>query len=208
MLNRFMPKEGKFFALFNQHADLTVAAARELVKLFGDFDHARDYIDSIKELEKKADRITFEIIDLLHKTFITPLERDDILKLATTLDDVIDLMEDVTEIVALYEVKQTSEQAQQLTQIILKGTERIQQSVKLLENMKNAPEMLRISAELERLESEGDRVMRDAISRLFREEDNVKDLIKYKAIYETLETITDKCEDMGNIIQGIVVENA
>ncbi len=208
MFNRFMPKEGKFFNLFNQHAELITVSAKEMVKLFQDIENADKYIPMIRDNEKKADRLTYETVDLLHKTFITPLDRDDILKLVTNLDDVIDMMEDVTETITLYDVTRTTEHAQKLSDIIVGCCERLQKAVGFLENMKNATEVLRLTSEIERLESDADRVLRDAMSKLFREEDDVKTLIKYKAIYELLETITDKCEDVGNIIQGIVIENA
>ena len=208
MLNRFMPKEGKFFTLFNQHAALLTVTSKELVGLFNDIDNADKYIQVIRENEKRADRFTYETVDLLHKTFITPLDRDVILKLVTNLDDIIDMMEDVAETISLYDVRQSSENAQKLCTIIEACCQRLEKAVNCLENMDNTPEVLRLASEIERLESDADRVLRDAMSRLFREEDNVKDLIKYKALYELLEGITDKCEDVGNIIQGIMVENA
>ena len=135
----------------------------------------------MQKAEKAADKLTHETIDLLHKTFITPLDRDEIHKLITTMDDILDLMEDVATAISLYDVQAVTSEASQ----ILKACE-----------------------EIDRLESEADRVLRSAISKLFREEDNVKTLIKLKAIYELLETITDKCEDVANIIEGIVLENA
>lgn len=208
MFNRFMPKEGKFFTLFNQHASLMTATAKDMVVLFKDIDNAEVHIQSIREKEKKADRLTYETVDLLHKTFITPLDRDVILKLVTNLDDVIDMMEDVAECISLYHVTQTSENAQKLCDITLSCCERLEKAVNYLENMNNTPEVIRLASEIERLESEADRVMRSALSRLFREETDAVSIIKYKAIYELLESITDKCEDVGNIIQGIMVENA
>lgn len=208
MFNRFMPKEGKFFTLFNQHASLMSATAKEMVILFQDIDNADVHIQSIREKEKKADRLTYETVDLLHKTFITPLDRDVILKLVTNLDDVIDMMEDVSECVSLYHVTETSEHAQKLCEIIVACCERLEKAVNCLENMSNTPEVIRLASEIERFESEADRVMRTALSRLFREETDAIRVVKYKAIYELLESITDKCEDVSNILQGIMVENA
>ncbi|TDR31838.1 DUF47 domain-containing protein [Hydromonas duriensis] len=208
MFNRLMPKEGKFFDLFNQHAELLVTTSKEVVNLFNDLGNAERHMTAIKENEKRADRITYETVDLLHKTFITPLDRDDMLKLTTTMDDVIDLMEDVAETVSLYYVTNSTEEAKQLAAIGVACCERVRSAVALLENMKNAGAMLKILSEVERLESDGDRILRSAMSKLFREEEDVKALIKYKAVYELLESITDKCEDVANIIQGIVVENA
>lgn len=208
MFNRLMPKEVKFFTLFNQHADIVAEASKELVKLFDDLAHIDRHMDAIKSLEKRADRITFETVDLLHKTFITPLDRDDMLKLITSMDDVADLMEDVAETVSLYNVSATTDEAKELAVISMECCERMSQAIHLLDNMKNAGEIIKIASEIERLESDADRVLRKAMSKLFREEEDVKSLIKYKAVYELLESITDKCEDVANTIQGIVVENA
>ena len=208
MLHKLMPKEAKFFDLFNQHSDLIVDAARKLKSLFDDLAHTDNHLSAIKDFEKRADRITFETVDLLHKTFITPIDRDDMLKLINCMDDVADLMEDVAETVSLYDVTNSTDEAKELAAIGLICCERVQASVHLLDNMSNAAQMLKLASEIARLESDADRVLRKAMSKLFREEENVKNLIKYKAIYELLEAITDKCEDVSNIIQGIVVENA
>lgn len=208
MLHRLMPKEVKFFDLFNQHADLLVEASKELTTLFTDLSHIERHMGLIKDLEKRADRLTYETIDLLHKTFITPIDRDDMLQLINTMDDIADLMEDVAETVSLYDVSTTTEEAKELANISLACCERVCTSIHLLDNMSNASEILKLAAEIANLESDADRVLRKAMSKLFREEEDVKSLIKYKAIYELLESITDKCEDVSNIIQGIVVENA
>lgn len=208
MFNRLMPKEGKFFELFNKHAELLSTTSGEVVKLFNDIGHADRYMSVIKDNERLADRITYEAVDLLHKTFITPLDRDVMLQLTNGLDDIIDLMEDVAETLSLYDVTHSTEEARELAQIGQACCERVSRAVHMLGDMKNATEMLKIASEIGRLESDADRVLRSAMSKLFREEDNVKNLIKYKAVYELLESVTDKCEDVANIIQGIVVENA
>lgn len=208
MFGRFMPTEGKFFELFNQHAALTVAGSHELVALVNDLTHADGHARAIQSNEKKADRITHDTMDLLHKTFITPLDRDEIHKLITTMDDILDLMEDVAEAILLYDVTSLTEEARQLAAICVTCCERVKHAVELLHDMGNASEILKTTQDIDRYESEADRVMRSALSKLFREEDDVKRLIKLKAIYELLETITDKCEDVGNIIEGIVLENA
>lgn len=208
MFGRFMPTEGKFFEFFNAHADLAVLASKQLVELVNDLPNVDTHARSINNLEKKADRITHDTVDLLHKTFITPLDRDEIHKLITTMDDILDLMEDVAEAISLYDVKDVTEEAKQLATICVTSCERVQKAVAMLSNMSNAGEILKITAEIDRLESDADRVLRAALSKLFREEDDVKRLIKLKAIYELLETITDKCEDVANIIEGIVLENA
>jgi uncharacterized protein len=162
----------------------------------------------VQTAEKAADKLTHETIDLLHKTFITPLDRDEIHKLITTMDDILDLMEDVATAISLYDVQAVTSEASQLAHISTACCERVQAAVGMLSDMKQARDILKACEDIDRLESDADRVLRSAMSKLFREEDNVKTLIKLKAIYELLESITDKCEDVANIIEGIVLENA
>ena len=208
MFGRFMPTEGKFFEIFNAHAKCMVDASRELELLIDNLDEAEVHKQNVQTNEKRADKLTHETIDLLHKTFITPLDRDEIHKLITTMDDILDLMEDVATAISLYDVRAVTSEASQLAHICTATCLRVQTAVSLLEDMKRASEILKICEEIDRLESDADRVLRSAMSKLFREEDDVKTLIKLKAIYELLETITDKCEDVANIIEGIVLENA
>jgi uncharacterized protein len=203
-----MPTEGKFFEIFNAHAKCMVDASRELELLIDNLDEAEVHKQNVQANEKRADKLTHETIDLLHKTFITPLDRDEIHKLITTMDDILDLMEDVATAISLYDVRAVTSEASQLAHIVTATVLRVQQAVELLADMKRASEILKICEEIDRLESDADRVLRSAMSKLFREEDDVKTLIKLKAIYELLETITDKCEDVANIIEGIVLENA
>jgi predicted phosphate transport protein (TIGR00153 family) len=208
MFGRFMPTEGKFFEIFNAHAKCMVDASRELELLIDNLEEAEVHKQNVQANEKRADKLTHETIDLLHKTFITPLDRDEIHKLITTMDDILDLMEDVATAISLYDVRAVTSEASQLAHICTATCLRVQQAVELLADMKRAREILKICEDIDRLESDADRVLRSAMSKLFREEDDVKTLIKLKAIYELLETITDKCEDVANIIEGIVLENA
>jgi uncharacterized protein Yka (UPF0111/DUF47 family) len=124
------------------------------------------------------------------------------------MDDILDLMEDAGQTVSLYDIKQITPEAKRLAELCLSCCEKVRACVGLLHNMKNAREMLAICAEIDRLESDADHVMRAAMSKLFREEPDVRNLIKLKAIYEILESVTDRCEDVANIIEGIIVENA
>lgn len=208
MFGRFMPTEGKFFEYFNQHADCAVTAAHELQTLVNDLPNAEAHARRVQATEKKADRITHDTIDLLHKTFITPLDRDEIHKLITTMDDILDLMEDAAQTVSLYDLHSVTPEAKRLAELVLACTEKVKDAVALLSNMDNASKIVGICEEIDRLESDADHVMRAAMSKLFRDEPDVRNLIKMKAIYEILETVTDRCEDVANIIEGIIVENA
>ena len=208
MFGRLMPTEGKFFDLFNQHADLCVKGAHEMVGLMTHFDDLETRTHAIESIEKQADKVTYQVVDMLHKTFITPIDRDDIHKLITRMDDILDLMEDAAQTVSLYDLKAVTPEAKRLAELCLACCEKVQAAVALLHNMDNSQKIVAICEEIDRLESDADHVMRAAMSKLFRDEPDVRNLIKMKAIYEILETVTDRCEDVANIIEGIIVENA
>lgn len=208
MFGRLMPTEGKFFDLFNEHADLCVKGAKEMVALMTNFDDLEIRVHAIEAIEKEADKVTHQTIDLLHKTFITPLDRDDIHQLITRMDDILDLLEDAGQTISLYDIKAITPEAKRLAELCLACAEKVAGAVRLLHNMDNSQEILAMCAEIDRLESDADHVMRAAMSKLFRDEPDVRNLIKLKAIYEILETVTDRCEDVANIIEGILVENA
>ncbi|GAA4011995.1 DUF47 domain-containing protein [Actimicrobium antarcticum] len=208
MFGRLMPTEGKFFELFNQHADLCVKGAKEMVALMTNFDDLEMRVHAIEGIEKEADKVTHNTIEMLHKTFITPLDRDDIHKLIVRMDDILDLLEDAAQTISLYDIKAITPEAKRLAELCLMCAEKVQAAVGLLHNMDNSREILTLCTEIDRLESDADHVMRAAMSKLFRDEPDVRNLIKLKAIYEILETVTDRCEDVANIIEGIIVENA
>ncbi|MDO8177286.1 MAG: DUF47 domain-containing protein [Undibacterium sp.] len=208
MFGRFMPTEGKFFDLFNQHAELCVKGSKEMVALMTNFVDLDIRVHAIEAIEKEADKVTYNTIELLHKTFITPLDRDDIHKLITRMDDILDLLEDAAQTISLYDIREITPEAKRLAELCLACSEKVKAAVGLLHNMDNSHEILAICEEIDRLESDADHVMRAAMSKLFRDEPDVRNLIKLKAIYEILETVTDRCEDVANIIEGIIVENA
>jgi predicted phosphate transport protein (TIGR00153 family) len=208
MFGRLMPTEGKFFDLFNQHAALCVKGAQEMVGLMTNFDDLENRTHAIETIEKQADKITYATVDLLHKTFITPIDRDDIHKLITRMDDILDMLEDAAQTISLYDLQAVTPEAKRLAELCLACCEKVQQAVALLHNMDNSRKIVALCEEIDRLESDADHVMRAAMSKLFRDEPDVRTLIKLKAIYEILETVTDRCEDVANIIEGIIVENA
>jgi len=147
----------------------------------------------------------------VHKTFITPIDREQIHTLINTMDDVADLIQDSAETMSLYDIREMTEEITRLTDLSVKSVERMRDAVKLLNKLADAATAeaaLKTCEEIDRLESDADRVLRSAMSKLFREEPDVRELIKLKAIYELLETITDKCEDVANLIEGIVLENS
>ncbi|GAA4407661.1 DUF47 domain-containing protein [Quisquiliibacterium transsilvanicum] len=211
MFGSLMPREGKFFNLFDQHAAHIAAGSRALASLMSNYANLelrQAGIDEIDREEKNADRITHETVHLLHKTFITPLDRDSIHQLITRMDDILDLIQDVAESAMLYDLQRITPEAQQLADLNQMCCERVQAAVGMLSDMENAEAILKVCGEIDQLESDADRVMRSAMSRLFRDESDVRQLIKLKAIYELLEAVSDKCEDVANIIESVVLENA
>jgi predicted phosphate transport protein (TIGR00153 family) len=208
MLGRLMPREGKFFALFNAHAARIVEGSRELAAMIGTFEDLEAHAQRIDAAERAADKITHECIALLHKTFITPFDRDQIHQLITAMDDILDLIQDVAESVALYDLRRITPEAKQLAEICHMSCERVKTVVGLLTNVKQAETILKTCEEIDRLESDADRVMRAALSKLFRDENDLKQVMKLRVIYDLLERTTDRCEDVANTVEGIVLENS
>jgi predicted phosphate transport protein (TIGR00153 family) len=208
MLGRLMPREGKFFDLFNAHAARIVEGSHELTAMIVSFKELDAHAQRIDTAERAADKITHECISLLHKTFITPFDRDQIHSLITTMDDILDLIQDVAESIALYDLRSVTPEARQLAEICQQSCDRVKATVGLLTNVKQSSAILKGCEEIDRLESDADRVMRSALSKLFREENDLKQVMKLRVIYDLLETITDRCEDVANILEGIVLENS
>ncbi len=214
LLSKLLPKEGNFFELFNQHADRIVDAAQafeRLVDNYADPQARTRYNQEVDNAERAADRVTAEVNRLIHTTFITPIDREQIHGLINLMDDVADLLQDSAETMALYDIHHMTEEIVRLTELSVKCCQRVQAAVRLLGKIAEpttAEATLKTCEEIDRLESDADRVMRSAMSKLFREEPDVREVIKLKAIYELLETITDKCEDVANQIEGIVLENS
>ena len=211
---KLLPTEGNFFVMFNQHADRIVEAAHAFSQLVANYNDPilRDkFNQEVDNAERAADRVTHDVNKAIHKTFITPIDREQIHSLINTMDDVADLIQDSAETMALYDVRHMTEEITRLTDLSLKCCERVRDAVKMLEKISDqatAEAALKTCEEIDKLESDADRVMRSAMSKLFREEPDVREVIKLKAIYELLETITDKCEDVANQIEGIVLENS
>ncbi|MEY3664427.1 MAG: hypothetical protein RLZZ153_609 [Pseudomonadota bacterium] len=211
MFGQLMPKEGRFFDLFNRHANEIIVGGQALALLMANYRDVaarRGPVESIDQAEKRADKITHETIRLLHETFITPFDREDIHKLISNMDDILDLIQDVAESATLYDLQRITPEAQQLAELNEMCCMRVQSAVAMLSSMDNAEAILRICREIDQLESDADRVMRAGMSKLFRDESDVRQLIKLKAIYELLEAVSDKCEDVANLIEGVVLENA
>lgn len=211
-LSRLMPRENRFFELFNQHAEQVVAASAVLAELLQGFTseepRREERIARILELEHRADRVTHETFALLHKTFVTPLDREDIHRLISRMDDVLDLIQDTAESFQLYDVRHLTPEACDLADLVHECCLRMQQAVHLLSNMGQSTRILELCTQIDALESQADRLMRTGLSKLFREESDVRQLLKLETVYQLLESATDRCEDVANIIEGVVLENA
>jgi hypothetical protein len=209
-LSALMPREARFFTLFNQHADLIAAggrAAADLVRGYDDTARRAALIQQIGDIERRADKITYETVSLLHSTFITPFDRNDIHRLISGMDDILDLIQDAAESMQLFDIQVLPPEAPRMAELLEACCTRVQSAVALLSSMDNAPKALALAQEIDTHESEADAVMRAGISKLFREEQDVRQLIKHKNVYEYLENAIDKCQDVANIIEAVVVEN-
>jgi uncharacterized protein len=202
-----IPKEEKFFKLFKSMTENIIDGAKLLKDMLDNFDNPVESQRKIKDVEHKGDSITHEIIQTLNKTFITPLDREDIYSLASKLDDIIDLIDASAQRVIMYNVDSIPSEAKSLGFIILQCCYAVDKAVAML-GQKTNEQIFAACVDINALENEADRVSREAISRLFDEEKDPIQLIKWKEIFETLERATDKCEDAANILESVVVKNA
>ena len=212
MFGRLMPREGKYFDLFNAHAELVVQGGKALSGLIGALveepEQAVKHAERIDELERQADEITHSTLAQLHTSFITPFDRDEIHQLINGMDDILDNIQDVAESMSLYDIQRVPPEARALAEVTEQCCERVQSLVKLLHSMDNAPEILRFCHEINELESDADRMLREAMSKLFREEPDVRQVVKLKEIYEILESVSDRCKDVSGTVESIVLENS
>lgn len=208
MFGRLMPREGRFFELFNEHAEQLVQAARELAALIAVGDDIERRAYNIESIEKRGDKIAYAAIQLVHKTFITPLDRDDIHQLVSKMDDILDVIEDTSQSIYAYDVRSITPEARRLAELCVACVEKVKAAVGMMSNMDNARAIMIVCQDIDRFESEADRVMRSAMAKLFRDEPDLKQVMKMRSVYEMLETVTDRCEDVANVIQGIVIENS
>ena len=214
LFGKLLPREGNFFELFNQHGNHIVEGARAFILLIQNYADPvlrEKYGNEVGNAERSADRVTAEVNRLLHKTFITPIDREQIHSLINAMDDVLDLLQDSTETLSLYDVRSITAEVLRLGELSAKCCERVAHAVTLLPKLSQAAvaeAAIKTCEEIDRLESDADRVMHSAMSQLFREEPDVREVIKLKAIYELLESISDRCEDVANLIEGVVLENS
>lgn len=206
MFGSIIGKDKAFYELFEKAAFNTADAANILHDYLCRFPASiQDDVKKIKDLEHKGDLITHETIEMLNKTFVTPIDREDIYHLITKMDDIMDLMDGAASRLALYKIDAITPEAIAFAEVLKKATEILQHSIHDLRNIKNHRELITHCVQIHTYENEGDQLMHQAMAKLFETNDAIK-VIKWKEIYQDLETATDRCEDVANIIEGIALK--
>jgi predicted phosphate transport protein (TIGR00153 family) len=209
LLRRWLwPRDARFYPLFDQQAQFAIDSLRALVQLLADpRDHAGKLRD-IESLEKRADATMAQIRELLERSLFPPFARGTILDLANRIDDILDLAEDVAESVHLYHATTMTSEAQRLAQLSVDAAVVLQRALGYLPRLGRPREVLALCQEVDDLEAQADHVMRAAMSRLFRDETDARQLVKFKAIYEQLEALTDECKSVATALEAIVLKYA
>jgi predicted phosphate transport protein (TIGR00153 family) len=201
----FVPKDREFFDLFEEAASNIVRAADMLDQMLGNYPERSQLARDILICEQEGDRITHDIIRRLNQTFVTPIDREDILAMASALDDVVDFTEEVADFMGLYRIEAPMEQAQRMAHILLQSSRQIAEAMPRLRGFKD---ISHFTVEIHRLENDGDRVVREALAALFDNGIDPMVVIRWKDIYERLEHAIDATEHVANILEGIVIKNA
>lgn len=209
MFARLFPVEGKvFFELFERHAGKTLEAARLLQTMLNNPVDLSDQARRIKEVEHEGDVITHRAVEMLHRTFVTPIDRGDIHRLISRLDDVLDLIDATSERVWLYGIDSADRDACDLADTLVNAVSEVSRAMVGLRDLKNRDAILQVCMEINRYENEGDTLLRRAVARLFQDSKDPLMVIKWKDIYEFLEDAIDRCEDVANVVEGVALEYA
>jgi predicted phosphate transport protein (TIGR00153 family) len=203
---RLIPRDQEFFAMFAEMAKRVTTAAKITHQLFKEPEHLHKHVSAIKDVEHEADVLTHSIISRIDKTFVTPLDREDIHMLASRLDDVIDLLDGTARRVAMFRIKETREPAQMLAAVLVRAATRIEEAVI---GMKKSSLVIEKAREIKSLEEEGDAIYHLAVGGLFDGPNpDPLEIIKWKELYDTLERALDQCEDVANVLESISLKNA
>lgn len=205
---RLLPHDASFFQHFEAHGRKTVEGCQAFLEMV---ENGRDFearAERVKQIEHECDEITHAVVAGLHKTFITPIDRNEIYTLITRMDDIMDLVEAAADRLALYDIPQMTREVSELARCLVSSAEHVLGAVSSIRNLKRQNDILQHCIEINRLENVADGILRGALARLFREEKDPIAIIKWKEIYETLEMATDRCEDVANIVEGVVLENS
>ena len=208
MLEKLLPRTPAFFDEFDRHAAATVEGARHLLAMIEDYTNIIGKVTKIKEIEHEGDSITHRTMELLHSTFITPMDRDQIHTLASRMDDILDAIEAAAQEFVVYEIEKPTAEARDLARILLQATQEVQGAVTALRDLRRPQEILKRCIEVKSYENQGDAIHLAAVGRLFKEQKDPLIVMKWKEIYENLEAALDRCEDVANVIEGVVMESA
>ncbi len=208
MFGRFLPRETSFFDFFEQHAVLTVEGTKEFLSLVTTGANISAKCRRISDIEHETDTITHRCVEALHKTFITPIDRDSIHRLITRMDDIMDYVEAAAERLELYDLVVMTNDVRDLADVMHRAAMQVEAAVRGLRSLKEPRATLKLCIDINRLENEADAILRRSVARLFKEEKDPIVVIKWKEVYENLESATDRCEDVANIIEGVILEHA
>jgi predicted phosphate transport protein (TIGR00153 family) len=203
-----LPREGRFFVLFEESAQNAAEIAQKLKEMLCNWESHDKDVEAIIEMEHKGDAVTHEIIALVHSTFVTPFDREDIADLAHSLDDIVDFIEAAADAMNLYKIEVPTERAKQLAEVIVQITQEVKQAVSELRRRLDMKTILKRCVEINRLENDADKIYREALAELFRDSRDIPYIIKWREIYEYMETATDRCEDVANALEGVALKYA
>lgn len=206
MFNKLFPRSTIFFDMLDKHAKLTYQASLKLQESLQEKINLST-LSPIKSLEHEADNIARQCSETLHKTFITPIDRDQIYRLVSRIDDVIDSIDATADCLQLYKIETPTKELLQLANILVHAVEHMQKAVNGLRDLKESEAIRNACSLINQCEHEADDALQQAISNLFQKEPDTRKLIIWKEIYESLETATDRCSDVADTIEGILLEN-
>ena len=204
----FIPREQKFFDLFEESARNMVKAARSLKEMIDNWEDVGARVAEITALEHEGDRITHQIMEQLHRTFVTPFDREDIALLAHTLDDVTDFIQAAGDTMLIYKVERPGEKARELADIIVQATTEVEEALPQLRHHSELKQILNRCVEINRLENAADTVFRSALAELYNDTSDMARIIKWREIYEQMESATDRCEDVADVLEGVALKHA
>ncbi len=205
---KLFPQEHSFFDLFEESARNMVKTAKALKELVDNWEYVEAKGAEISELEHKGDTITHEIAARLNRSFITPFDREDIAKLSEALDDVTDFMDAACDAMLIYKVGKPDQRAKELANIIVQAATQVEEAVCGLRRPSGFKKILSLCVEINRLENMADRVLRSALGELFQDTSDIPRIIKWREIYNHMETATDRCEDVANVLEGVAIKHA
>ncbi len=203
-----IPKERKFFVLFEQSAQNAVKITQQLRDMIDIWENLKERVGVITDLEHQGDAITHQIFEQLHRSVITPFDREDIALLAHSLDDVADFVHAAADAMLLYKVERPSHRAKELAEIILQAVTEVEKAVSEVHDRAGRKDLLKRCVEINRLENVGDSVYRSTMAELFEDSTDIAGLIKWREIYNHMESVIDRCEDIANILEGVSIKYA